>query len=164
MTCFLSIFFAVLFSSSLCGQPLCGLEKLSKEDKALLQNFCTDFKDAINTKSKVKLADLIRFPFTCSHCVIDSAKGYPDTYLKITKKIFFSSQYQIFFVSGLREVVNEQNIFEILNLDTENKKSCSYFFGYPIIKPSENSEGFQGFLSITKTNGRYKITAAWTVP
>jgi len=56
------------------GQSSCDKEKLSKEDKALLQQFCISFKKAVIAKEQYKLAELISFPFTCSYCIYITEK------------------------------------------------------------------------------------------
>src|SRR5690348_18379110 len=47
--------------------------KLSLQDSSLLNNFWTNFKSAINTNDKMKLATLCKFPFYCRPCKIGRA-------------------------------------------------------------------------------------------
>src|SRR6059058_5174567 len=92
----LLIIFGVLASAYSFSQLKCDSINLQAE-KVQLQNFWFAFKEAINQKDKVKLASLVRFPFTCDYCVIDSDKQSDKPYIKVTKVVFDKSQYQIFF-------------------------------------------------------------------
>lgn len=101
-------------------------------DKALLQNFRTQFKDAANNKNKAKLANLCRFLFTCDCCILDTNKQRSKPCIKVTKLTFDKSQYQILFADRLVNEVNKRNLPENLFVfqpyfGTVDKK-CSYSF------------------------------------
>lgn len=140
----------------------------SQTDKVQLQNFWTAFKDAINQKDKEKLASLVRFPFTCDYCIIDSTKPSNKPCIKVTKTTFDKSQYQIFFADRLVKEVNKQNMPQDLFIfqpyfNTVDKK-CSYSFQY--IARDENAQhpGMQHWFDIQKVKGQFKIISAWTLP
>ena len=90
------------------SQQKCDSANL-QADKAQLQNFWTSFKDAINQRDKVKLASLVRFPFTCDYCIIDGTKQSDKPHIKVTKATFDRSQYQIFFADRLVKEINKHN-------------------------------------------------------
>ena len=149
------------------SQQNCDITTL-QSDRIKLQNFWTSFKEAINNKEKVKLASLIRFPFTCDYCIIDSSKQRHRPYTKVTKAIFDRSQYQIFFTDKLVKEVNKHNLPEDLFIfqpyyNTIYKKCC-YSFQYIAIEEDVQNPGMQHFFDIQKINGQFKIVSAWTLP
>jgi hypothetical protein len=161
--------FAILIFT-LLGQNLfaqtrnCDKSKLTVADKKLLTQFWTDFKSAINSENKIKLASLVKFPFKCDYCILDTTKEKDYDYLKVTKKLFDKGQYKIFFDQKLKKTVNKNvNLLDILFVVFENKK-CFYNFSYTSVEPSKEWEGQQHFFSLNKINGKYFITSAWTVP
>jgi uncharacterized membrane protein YvbJ len=91
------------------SQQRCNSADL-QADKVLLQNFWIAFKDAINNKDKAKLATLVRFPFTCDYCIIDSNKQGNKPYIKVAKATFDKSQYQIFFADRLVKEINKHSL------------------------------------------------------
>ena len=137
-------------------------------DKFQLQNFWTAFKDAVNQKDKVKLAALVRFPFTCDYCIIDSAKQSNKSHIKVARAVFDHSQYQIFFADRLVTEINKHNLPQDLFIfqpyyNTVDKK-CSYSFQYVARNENFQHPGMQHFFDIQKVNGKFKIISAWTLP
>jgi hypothetical protein len=163
----LFIIFGLLNAAYSFSQQKCDSTVL-QADKVQLQNFWTALKDAINHTDKVKLANLVRFPFTCDYCIIDSNKQGNKPYTKVTKTTFDKSQYQIFFADRLVREINKRNLPHDLFIfqpyyNTVDKK-CSYSFQY--IARDENAQhpGMQHFFDIQKVNGKFKIISAWTLP
>lgn len=164
---FLLIILGLLTAAYSFSQQKCDSANF-QADKAQLQNFWTSFKDAINHKDKVKLASLVRFPFTCDYCVVDRNKQSDKPYMRVTRSTFDRSQYQIFFIDRLVKEINKHNLPQDLfifqpHYNTVDKK-CSYSFQY--IARDENAQhpGTQHFFDIQKINGQFKIISAWTLP
>ena len=158
------LIFALLGQSTFAQTPNCDKAKLTTADKKLLTQFWTDFKSAINSENKMKLASLVKFPFNCDYCIVDTTKEKDYDYLKVTKKLFDKGQYKIFFDNKLKKTVNNNvNLLDILFVAYENKE-CFYNFSYASVEPSKEWEGQQHFFSLQKINGKYFITSAWTVP
>jgi len=149
------------------SQQKCDSSNL-QTDIVQLQSFWTVFKDAINQKDKVELASLVRFPFTCDYCIIDSTKQSNKPYVKVTKTTFDKSQYQIFFVDRLVKEVNKHNLPEDLFIFQPyfNKvdKKCSYSFQYNAQEENGQHPGKQHWFDLQKVNGQFKIISAWTLP
>ena len=161
---FAILIFTLLGQSLFAQTPNCDKLKLTAADKKLLTQFWTDFKSAINSENKIKLASLVKFPFNCDYCILDTKKEKDYDYLKVTKKLFDKGQYKIFFDPKLKKTVNKNgNLLDILFVAFENKK-CFYNFSYASVEPSKEWEGQQHFFSLNKINGKYFITSAWTVP
>ena len=163
----LLIIFGLLTAANSFCQQKCDSTVL-QVDKVQLQNFWTSFKDAINQKDKIELAGLVRFPFTCDYCIIDSNKHGNKPYIKVTKTTFDKSQHQIFFAEKLVIEINRRDLPQDLFIfqpyyNTVDKK-CSYSFQY--IARDENTQhpGMQHFFDIQKVNGQFKIISAWTLP
>ncbi len=164
---FLLLILGLLIAAYSFSQKKCDSTNL-QADKVQLENFWTAFKDAINQNDKVKLASLVRFPFTCDYCVIDSVNQSSKPHIKVTRATFDHSQFQIFFTDRLVKEVNKHNLPQDLFIfqpyyNTVDKK-CSYSFQY--IARDENSQhpGMQHFFDIQKVNGQFKIISAWTLP
>lgn len=146
------------------GQNInCDKSKLSNSDKKLLIQFWNKFKRAVNSENKTELTTLIKFPFSCDYCVIDTGKERNSPYLKVTKRLFEKGQYKIFLDNKLKKLVNASYILDILSTVSENNK-CYYDFSYGSIEPSKITEGQQHFFSLNKINGEFVITSASTVP
>ncbi|HEU5054104.1 MAG TPA: hypothetical protein VFT78_13385 [Hanamia sp.] len=161
------IFVGLFFRQVVIGQTsYCDKAKISKADKKLIEQFWTDFKKAVNTSDKIKLASLIKFPFNCDYCILDSAKNKSYDYLKVTKKLFDKKQFKIFFDPKLKKTINKYpTLFDILSITTDGTgRKCDLNFGYGSVEPSKTWEGQQHFFSIKKVNGKFLITSAWTVP
>jgi hypothetical protein len=163
----LLIISGLLTASYSFSQQNCDSTNL-QADSVQLQRFWTAFKDVINRKDKVKLASLISFPFTCDYCIIDSNKQGNKPYIKVTKKTFDKSQYQIFFADRLVKEVNKHNLPEDVYIfqpyyNTVDKK-CSYSFQYIAVDENAQHPGMQHFFDIQKVNGQFKIISAWTLP
>ena len=158
------LIFALLGQSLFAQTPNFDKSKLTAADKKLLTQFWTDFKSAINSKNKIKLSSLVKFPFNCDYCIVDTTKDKDYDYLKVTKNFFDKGQYKIFFDQKLKKTVNRNvSLLEILFVAFENKKYF-YNFSYASVEPSKEWEGQQHFFSLNKINGKYFITSAWTVP
>ncbi|MXV53347.1 hypothetical protein GS399_20500 [Pedobacter sp. HMF7647] len=163
----LLIIFGLLTSAYAFSQQKCDSTNL-QVDKIQLQSFWTAFKNAINQKDKVKLASLVRFPFTCDYCILDTNRQKNQLYIKVTRATFDRSQYQIFFADRLVKEANKHNLpqdFFIFqpHFNTVDKK-CTYSFQY--IARDENAQhpGMQHWFDIQKVNGQFKIVSAWTLP
>jgi hypothetical protein len=159
---------AIFVCLNLYGQQRCDSLSLSQADKTLLLNFWTEFKEALNNKDKVKLATLCRFPFTCDYCVLDSTKVNDKPYIKVTKEIFDSSQYGIFFKESLIKEVNirdmPQDLFIFQPYYNTIEKKCSFYFSYIALEENEQHPGMQHFFDIQNVKGQFKIIGTWTIP
>ena len=87
--------------------------------------------------------------------------------IKVTKKLFYESQYKEFFDKPIRNKVEQHKTFETYifypAFDDKNKRG-GFMFSYTIVAPSKKWEGLQGFIYISKKSGKYKITGIDTVP
>jgi len=167
MNSILTITFGLLLSLSSYGQDTEIDRAISKQDSILLRNFWTDFKSAINKNDKNQLATLCEFPFYCRPCINDTTlKNNDYTTIKVTKKLFFESQYKEFFDEPIKSEVNKHKVFEIYifhpAFDYKNRRN-GFSFSYTIVAPSKEWEGLQGFIYLRKS-GKYKITGIDTVP
>jgi hypothetical protein len=167
MNSILTITFGLLFSLSSYGQDI-NSDSVSLQDSILLRNFWTDFKSAINNKDKDKLATLCEFPFYCRPCIDDTTLKHNDLVtIKVTKKLFYESQYKEFFDDPIKDEVENHKAFELYifhpAFDDKNRRN-GFSFCYSIIAPSQTWEGLQGFIYLAKKNGKYKITGIDTVP
>ena len=158
----------VLFTFILNAQFLCAqndnfdIRKLKNEDKQLLSEYWINFKNAVNTKDKVALSSLIKFPLICDYC---QEVGSKQLNVKIFKNQFEKKYFEIFLDPKLiKRINNTQDIFSILieTCDATGKK-CVLNFGYGSIEPSKISEGRQHFFSLEKIKNKYYITSAWTI-
>ena len=170
MTRFLTLATAILFSLTVYGQETNFDTKLSAQDSSLLENFWTDFKIAINTNDKVKLATLCKFPFYCRPCIDDTTlKHNNHVTIKVTKNLYNASQYKLFFDTPIKDEVNKHKAFDtyifIPTFDNRHlTQQIGYKFSYTIVAPSQNWEGLQGFIFLEKINGKFMITGIDTVP
>ncbi len=161
------LLFCLFFGQVLFGQTYyCDKAHISQTDKQLIEQFWVDFKTAINTKDKVRLSSLIQFSFTCDYCIADTSKDKNDAYLRVTKALFNSAQYKIFFDPKLVKTANKStSLFSILFITkNDTSKLCDLNFGYASVEPSKQWEGQQHFFTIEKINDKFLITSAWTVP
>jgi len=100
----LTLTFGLLFSISSFGQAKNLNPTISFQDSILLSNFWADFTNAIKINDKDKLASLCEFPFYCHPCIDDtSLKNNDHIIIKVTKKLFYESQYKVFFAKPLRD-------------------------------------------------------------
>lgn len=155
----------LLFAQNVLAQKAnCDKSKLTPTNKKLLSQFWKDFTAALNSENKIQLASLVKFPFNCDYCEVDTTKPKDYDYLKVTKELFNKGQYKIFFDQRLKKTVKKNaNLLDILYVSFENKK-CYYNFSYASVEPSKKWEGQQHFFSLEKINGKYVITSVWTVP
>jgi len=135
--------------------------KLSLNEKEKLKKFWIDLRMAVNDKNNICLSSLCHFPFGCSFCVSDTSNK---PYLIITKNTFAKYKNNLFYNENFIEVLNKSDILQILYSDIQENGLCVLSFSFPIFKPSSGREGLQGFFSIRKVNGIYKIVSAWSVP
>ena len=168
MNSILTITFGLFFSLSSHGQNTNIDRKISLQDSILLRNFWTDFKSSIFKKDKDKLATLCEFPFYCSPCIDDTTlKNNDHVTIKVTKKLFYESQYKEFFDKPVKDEVEKHKIFETYifypAFDNKNRRD-GFMFSYTIIAPSKTLEGLQGFIYLSKKSGKFKITGIDTVP
>jgi hypothetical protein len=143
-------------------------EKMSHQDSILLRSFWTEFKSAIISNDKNKLAKLCEFPFYCSPCTNDTTlKDNDQVTIKVTEKLFYESQYKVFFDKPIRKEVEKQITFDVhlfrSTLDDRNKPN-GFMYPYAIISPSNKWEGSQGFIYLRKIDGNYKVTGIDAVP
>lgn len=168
MNSMLTVIGGFLFSLCSYGQDA-GIDRtVSPQDSILLRNFWTDFEAAITQKDKEKMAALCEFPFYCSPCVdYTTTKNKNRVTVKVTKKLFYESQYAAFFDKPLKDEVEKHTIFETdffyPAFDANNKRN-GYMFSYTIVAPSKTWEGSQGFIYLSKKGGKFKITGIDTVP
>ena len=164
----LAITFGLLFSFNSYGQETNLDRTLSIQDSVLLRNFWTEFSNAININDKDKLAALCKFPFYCRPCIDDSIHMNSNhVTIKVTKKLFYESQYKEFFDKPIRDKVEENKIYgtDLFYpvFDDKNKRN-GFMFSYTIVAPSEKWESLQGFVYLSKKGGKFKITGIGTVP
>ncbi|MDB5222066.1 MAG: FAD-dependent pyridine nucleotide-disulfide oxidoreductase [Chitinophagaceae bacterium] len=164
----LKIILGVLLTINLYGQEKCDIKKMSTQDKILLKKFWKDLTDALNTKNKEKLSTLVRFPFNCTRCIIDTSHPTDEPSVRITKKQFDQSQYKIFFENKFIDMANKYTLpkdFFIFTsgYNTLNKK-CSYSFNYISVTETKQHPGRQEWFDIQKISGRFKIISTWTLP
>ncbi|MGH2647319.1 MAG: hypothetical protein ACRDE8_07115, partial [Ginsengibacter sp.] len=113
MTRFLTFTLLSLFSLTVYGQDTNLDTKLSLQDSSLLNNFWKDFKTAINTCDKIKLATLCKFPFYCRPCIADTTlKDNNHITIKVTKNLYSESQYKLFFDKPMKHEVNKHRTFD----------------------------------------------------
>jgi hypothetical protein len=133
---------------------------MSKTDTTLLQDFWTNFKDAVNKKDKVKLTTLCHFPFTCDYC---APEGYKKPYIRINKANFDTLVYKLFLDERLPVTIHKYNLpqdIDIFHPFRVNKK-CGYMFEFSRnVKPP----GKQHFVNIQNIHGKFRIVGAWTIP
>ncbi|PZF71190.1 hypothetical protein [Taibaiella soli] len=138
--------------------------KISKTEKKLIAAFWTDFKEAINSQNKSKLAALIYFPFNCEYCgpVNPASHFYPP----VTKTEFDQKFYAIFFDPKLVKTANGiQELTDILEIaKNEDGSDGGFMFSYTTIDQSQNTKGRQCCFCIAKINQKYVITSTWTFP
>ncbi len=151
----------VLIINDTSAQEKCDISKLSDQDKAGLKKFWIELKNSVDSKKNSAFNKLCHFPFTCSFCASDSS-NFP--YVLIGKNNFNKYKNQLFYNKNFIEVISKNEILRILQSDIQENGSCALSFSFPIIKPSIRDEGLQGFFSLKKVNGKYKIVSAWTVP
>ncbi|HMU11165.1 MAG TPA: hypothetical protein PKC54_14235, partial [Ferruginibacter sp.] len=137
----LTITFGLLFSLSSHGQYSNLDTTISFQDSILLCNFWTDFKRAIDEKSNDKLAALCEFPFYCRPCIDDTTlKNNDHTVIKVTKKLFYESQYKVFFSKPIKDLIEKYQKFEtyIFHPTFDNKfKRNGFMLTYTIVAPSK---------------------------
>jgi len=160
----ITLLFALILNAQLVFAQTnnCDIEKITKNDKQLINDFWTNFKTAVNKKDKVALSSLIKFPIICDYCQGLSSK---QLYVKLSEKEFKEKYFEFFLDPKLMKRVNEtQDIFSILVINKDEAGKCGIDFGYNSIEHSETSEGQQHFFSLKKVKGKYLITSAWTMP
>ena len=157
-----------MFSLNSYGQDTSLDRKISVQDSILLNHFWTSLTLAIEKKDKYKLATLCEFPFYCRPCIDDTTLKVNDRIsIKVTKELFFESQYKEFFDKSLKEEIGKHKHFgaDIFQLTLDDKNRPDGFnFSYIIVPPSKTWEGLQGFVYLRKVKGKYKITGIDTVP
>jgi len=170
MTRFLTLTTAILFSLTIYSQDTNFDTKLSVQDNSLLANFWTDFKNAVNTNDKIKLATLCKFPFYCRPCIDGTTlKHNNHVNIRVTKNLYNNSQYKLFFDKPIKDEVTKHKTFDtyifIPTFDNRHfTQQIGYKFSYTIVAPSQNWEGLQGFIFLEKINGKFMITGIDTVP
>ncbi len=164
----LTITFGLLFSLSSYGQDTNIDRTISFQDSILLNNFWTDFSNAIKTSNKEKLATLCEFPFYCHPCIDDTTiKNNNHLTIKVTRKLFFETVYREFFDKPIKSEVESHTKFEtyiFYPAFDDKERRDGFMFSYTIVAPSKTWEGLQGFIYIGKRAGKYKITGIDTVP
>ena len=168
MNSFLTIAFGLIFTLSSYGQDKNISRAISINDSILLRNFWIDFKNAITNKDKDQLATLFEFPFYCRPCIDNTIlKTKEQVTIKVTRQLFYVSQYIVFFEKHISNEVEKHKEFEtsIFFPAFDDINRCNGFmFTYTIIAPSKTWEGLQGFIYLNKRNGKYKITGIDSVP
>lgn len=156
----LTLTIVTLISLTVYGQE----HPVSHQDSVLLNKFWKELRVAINTKDKAKLANLCVFPFSCTPCLSDTTLKVndDDVTIKVTKALFYESQYKLFLDKQFRERVDGPMFF--FQSYDQNNKPYGFNFFYVIVAPSNSFEGIQGFVYLRKINDQYKIVAIDTVP
>ncbi|MFT3703131.1 MAG: hypothetical protein QM802_12210 [Agriterribacter sp.] len=164
----LIIILGLIYSLSSFGQGATADRTISLQDSSDLHHFWTVFQNAVANNDKTALAGLCEFPFYCKPCIGDTTlKNNDQATIKVTRKLFYESQYKVFFENPVKNAVKKQQIFatNIFYPAVNNKnKRNGFVFSYPIIAPSKKWEGLQGFIYLNKKRNTYKITGIDTVP
>jgi hypothetical protein len=161
MKIFILTTLCLLIAFNVFAQEKCNASELSKSQQKELKVFWENLKDATSKRDKNALKTLFNFPYNCSFCV----SGKSDKpYITVTEKLFLKESNEIFFSDYFLDVVNNSEILKILNGNFAKNGKCEYSFSFPIIKPSKNGEGKQGFLTIKQAGKKYKIFSAWAIP
>lgn len=156
-----------LVTINLRGQGKCDTSNVSQEDKILMGDFWTKFKDALNAKDVVGLSALVKFPFNCDRCIIDSSRQIYKPSIKVTKKQFNSNQYKIFFKKQLIEAVNKYQMpkdIDILTLYSNTVDRKRYTLSYIAVTETKKYPGYQELFDIEKIHGQFKVVSTWTIP
>jgi hypothetical protein len=155
-------------SSDINNNILQRLDTTSFQDSILLRNFWTDFTEAIESNDKDKLATLCAFPFYCRPCIDDTTLQENDhVTIKVTKTLFYISQYKVFFKNPIKDEVEKHKYFQnvrFYQVFDDKNRSNGFMFSYTIVPPSKIWEGSQGFIYLNKTDGKFKITGMDKVP
>ena len=166
----LLILFTFFLTASCYAQGDDLKKPVSPKDSILLVHFLTDFKTAIRGKNQIALSRLINFSFHCTPCINDSTLKVNDDgdAPKVSEKLFFQSQYKLFFDGRMERSLNRYNdlgtgIFKRF-YNIEDNKEYGFFFPYTITPPSSHWEGSQGFIYVSKIKGKYKITSIDMIP
>jgi len=164
MTRILILLIATIISVAVSGQNA----TISSQDSVMLDKFWTELKVAINTNDKAKLATLCDFSFYCRPCIDDTTlKKNNHVTIKVTKALFYESQYKLFYDKPFKDKVNSYDSFKLsffYPAYDDNGRQSGFSFSYAILAPSERYEGIQGFVYVDKVKGQYKITGIDTVP
>jgi hypothetical protein len=168
MNSLLTLTLVVLFSIRPYAQGFSIGRTISSQDSILLRNFWTDLETAIRKEDKAKLATLCAFPFYCKPCIDDTTlKNNDHVTIKVTKKLFYESQFRKFFEKPMKDEIEKHKEFDInIFQPAFDDKSMpkGFMFSYTIVPPSKNWEGLQGFIYLGKIDGKFKITGIDTVP
>jgi predicted CDP-diglyceride synthetase/phosphatidate cytidylyltransferase len=146
---------------SLFAQDTCSTKELSVIEKRSIMNLWSELRIAITQNNRKKALKIFNLPFTCSFCDISSEKPY---IIINDSKSFDTFYFKTLRSKNFMQVLNSNDVMQILHGDIQENGKCVYSFSFPIVKPSKNREGLQGFLNFIKINGKYKISAAWSVP
>jgi hypothetical protein len=160
--CIIILLLSILGNTAIAQSTNCDKLKMSKSDKILLMNFWSEFGRAINTKSKLKLTSLIKFPFECGYCPKAKKMAIGVDFL-VNKQIFYQEYYKIFFGNKLKKTINESSMLENIHIYFDGEK-CIYTVGFVSIEPSHNSEGQGTVFILTKIKGKFIITETYTIP
>lgn len=164
MTRVLNLLIWTLTSATVYGQG----KTPSLQDSILLHKFWSELTTAVNTLDKSKLAGLCEFPFYCRPCIDDTTlRENNHVTIKVTRDLFYRSQYKLFFDKPFKDDVNNLSHFKPAlfypTYDAE-KKQKGWGFSYPIIAPFKSFEGKQGWVYVDKIKGQYKITGMDVIP
>ncbi|MDM1555580.1 hypothetical protein PYS58_09735 [Chryseobacterium indologenes] len=158
----------LLFSVSIYGQAKDPDEKISTQDKIILQKFWKVFTDAVIRNDKAKLETLCDFPFYCRPCIdyAEYKNGNPIT-VKVTRKLYHKKHYKVFFEQALKTEVKKHQKFAIQFFRpsfNEQRRRTGVYFLYTIVPPSAHWEGAQGMIYLIKKEGKFKIAGIDTIP
>jgi hypothetical protein len=135
--------------------------KFFNSEKKELKRFWTNLRSAVNNPKSNNLHKLCFFPFTTTFCITDTSKR---PYFSVNKNNFAKYKNCLFYSSNFVETINKIEIIDILQTGIAENGSCILTFSFPIIRSSTQGEGLQGFYSLKRINGKYRIISAWTVP
>ena len=109
----ITILILLILSLHSIGQSI-GVDNVkSSQDKTLLRNFWKEFRSVIISKDKNQLATLCEFPFYCRPCIDNPPfKGRNLVTIKVTKKLFYESQYKVFFKKPIEKLIEEHKAFD----------------------------------------------------
>lgn len=168
MKSILAVLCVLLFPGLICGQAKNCDEKISAQDKILLQKFWKDFTNAVIRNDKATLETLCDFPFYCRPCIdyVGYKNGNPIT-MKVTRELFHKKHYKVFFEQALKTEVKKHQKFTIRFFHpffNEEMKRHGISFLYTLVPPSGHWEGSQGMITLRKADGTFKITGIDTIP
>lgn len=139
---------------------------MTSSDSVLLTNFWDDLKTALNNKDPKSIKRLCEFPFNCSACLdsLDDNKNY----ILVDNVNFDKGRYRVFFDKELIRTVNKftmpKDLFIFHSAMNDRNKIIGYEFSYIRHPETQHHPSQQGWITLKKMSGKYKIISFWTIP